>query len=487
MNPRAYSLSSTVSQPPQRKTRVGSSNAAERVGTRPAGTKTFSKRNPRTGPPTITSISPAAPSKPVIIPTRTKPDRTQSKSHVRDAKSTEDPGIPHDARALSPSAAAFFAITSRRESERKTGTGLLSKTLANDVEDGSAEAITDNTSRTSSSASSPCSWRLLLSSPEEIEDEDSNTESSTPVHGLLASFRSLSSESMPSLETDSESAYASSSPSTPGFPTRGSVSREMRSKSISSSVTEACHSDHPLLVEQHSEHEDISALSTGVLETDEKQFRRPSRLSLKSNLTASLRRLKSAARNMTTLGAPATSQDDLRTQAAVSATSKFADERRPLPWAEPPDPALRRYLNPITVSPAELYSHRGPEERRRGPRSCTASIQLQTYQPGARKSENATAPPVFVVASSPHKGSPAGDEPSTSQRHREPRENSDFLRVIVLEMNMRKVGKLSDVAPGRARLWLPARRSPASASVGEGEGDDPGSSEIPRRWTSLSP
>ncbi|CAO1599147.1 hypothetical protein XANCAGTX0491_002889 [Xanthoria calcicola] len=486
MNPRAYSLSSTVSQSPQRKPRAGSSNAAERVGTRPAETKTSSKRNPRTGPPTMTSISPAAPSKPVVIPTRTKPDRRQSKSHVRDAKSAEDPGIPHDSRALSPSAAAFFAITS----QRRTGTGVLPKPLANGVEDGPAEVIDDNTSRTSSSASSPCSWRLLLSSPEEIEDEDSNTESGTPSHGPLASFRSLSSESMPSLETDSESAYASSSPSTPGFPTRGSVSREMRSKSISSPVTEACHSDHPLLVEQHSEHENVSALSTEGFETDEKQFRRPGRLSLKSNLTASLRRLKSAARNMTTLGAPATSQDDLQTQTAVSATSQFADERRPLPWAEPPDPALRRYLNPITVSPAELYSHRGPEERRRGPRSCTASIQLQTYQPGARKSENATAPPVFIVAS-PDKGSPAADDPataaSTSQRHREPRENSDFLRVIVLEMNMRKVGKLSDVAPGRARLWLPARRSPASASAGEGDGEDPSGGEIPRRWTSLSP
>ncbi|KAI4230131.1 MAG: hypothetical protein L6R36_000244 [Xanthoria steineri] len=493
MNPRAYSLSSTVSQPPQRKPRVGSSNAAERVGTRPAGTNTSSKRNPRNGPPTMTSISPAAPSKPVVIPTRTKPDRRQSKSHVRDAKSAQDHGIPHDARALSPSAAAFFAIASRGESERRTGTGPLPKNRANEVENGPDEALNDNTSRTSSSASSPCSWRLLLSAPEEIEDEDSSTESGTPSHWPLASFRSLSSESMPSLETDCESAYASSSPSTPGFPTRGSASREMRSKSISSSVTEACHSDHPLLlVEQHSEHEDVSALSTEGFETDEKQFRRSSRLSLKSNLTASLRRLKSAARNMTTLGAPATSQDDVQTQAAVSATSQFADERRPLPWAEPPDPALRRYLNPITVSPAELYSHRGPEERRRGPRSCTASIQLQTYQPGARKSENATAPPVFVVASSPqHKGSPAGDDSlttaSTPQRHREPRENSDFLRVIVLEMNMRKVGKLSDVAPGRARLWLPARRSPASAASGEGDGEDPAGGEIPRRWTSLSP
>jgi hypothetical protein len=44
------------------------------------------------------------------------------------------------------------------------------------------------------------------------------------------------------------------------------------------------------------------------------------------------------------------------------------------------------------------------------------------------------------------------DEPT---RQREPRENRDFLRVFVCEMNMRKSGKLSDEAVGHARLWLP--------------------------------
>jgi hypothetical protein len=43
-------------------------------------------------------------------------------------------------------------------------------------------------------------------------------------------------------------------------------------------------------------------------------------------------------------------------------------------------------------------------------------------------------------------------------RQREPRENSDFLRVVVLEMNMRRVGKLDGKAAGRARVWLPPRR-----------------------------
>ena len=64
-------------------------------------------------------------------------------------------------------------------------------------------------------------------------------------------------------------------------------------------------------------------------------------------------------------------------------------------------------------------------------------------------------------------------------RQREPRENSDFLRVIVLEMNMRKAGKLGEEG-GRARIWLPARR-------GEGGGGDrEGGGVVPRRWVGVA-
>lgn len=44
--------------------------------------------------------------------------------------------------------------------------------------------------------------------------------------------------------------------------------------------------------------------------------------------------------------------------------------------------------------------------------------------------------------------------------HREPRENNDFLRVAVLELNMRRAGKLDARAQGRARIWLPPREMP---------------------------
>ena len=67
-------------------------------------------------------------------------------------------------------------------------------------------------------------------------------------------------------------------------------------------------------------------------------------------------------------------------------------------------------------------------------------------------------------------------------RQREPRENSDFLRVIVLEMNMRKAGKLGEEG-GRARIWLPARRGEGG---GGGGGDREGGRVVPRRWVGVA-
>ena len=69
-------------------------------------------------------------------------------------------------------------------------------------------------------------------------------------------------------------------------------------------------------------------------------------------------------------------------------------------------------------------------------------------------------------------------------RQREPRENSDFLRVVVLEMNMRRRGKLREDIPTRARVWLPPRKSSPYRLLGKYEdGDD---DTIPSRWVGVS-
>jgi hypothetical protein len=65
-------------------------------------------------------------------------------------------------------------------------------------------------------------------------------------------------------------------------------------------------------------------------------------------------------------------------------------------------------------------------------------------------------------------------------RQREPRENSNFLRVIVAEMNMRRSGKLDAKAAGHARVWLPPRAESVlpirAVPVGM----------IPQRWVGIS-
>ncbi|KAL8990813.1 MAG: hypothetical protein Q9177_000619 [Variospora cf. flavescens] len=424
----------------------------------------------------LVTTSHATSSQPVVIPTRTRKDPRDSTLRSRAGRVSEDCIRNHDPMAMLPSVAAFRAIASSSGSTRK----LVRRFVAEahkpfEQEDG--DPMSDDLTGAASSLSSPRSWRLLLSPLGEV-DNDTGLVFGTDELMLesLSPLGSLSTESMPSLDTDTESAYASSSPSTPGLPNTGRRLQEIRSKSISSSVPKDSSEDHPLLIVP-SEDESSSSVLSAKYEAKNETLPAWTRPSIRSNLTASLRRLKSAARKLSNTNSPTLLPDDNQACLTLSQASQFASERRPLPCAEPPDPALRRYFNPITVSPAELYTYRDIGDHRTSPTGCAASIQMQTYQPGARKSERASTPPIFVLAASHHstEDGPAG---SAAPRHREPRENSDFLRVIVLEMNMRKVGKLSDAAPGRARLWLPARQ----ASMHD---EDTGNA-TPRRWKSVS-
>jgi len=72
-------------------------------------------------------------------------------------------------------------------------------------------------------------------------------------------------------------------------------------------------------------------------------------------------------------------------------------------------------------------------------------------------------------------------------RQREPRENGDFLRVIVLEMNMRRVGKLDAKTAGRARVWLPPRKATGGEALASGKatGEVP-AGEVPARWVGVA-
>ncbi|KFY07237.1 hypothetical protein V492_07334 [Pseudogymnoascus sp. VKM F-4246] len=189
----------------------------------------------------------------------------------------------------------------------------------------------------------------------------------------------------------------------------------------------------------------------------------------KSNLTASLRALRSAAKSISNMTAPMITPDDFLTRSIISIDPKvpFTDERMPPRLDNIPTPALRRYLNPTTNAPTEAHIHAS--------RTPTASIQMETYNKTPKVAKTETE-----AATSKHSSNPSPEAcngPVTRQR--DMRENSDFIRVAVMEMRMRKNGKLDENAPGRARWALPPRRvSTGVYEIGEGG--------VPLRWVGIS-
>jgi hypothetical protein len=184
----------------------------------------------------------------------------------------------------------------------------------------------------------------------------------------------------------------------------------------------------------------------------------------------------------------------------------LTDDRRPPPDAGPPSPALRRYLNPNRSappdSPAQLHfwmEHRSsspthnaprpklprrqkspsdePDTSKRAVAAATTStnqiadtshlprvVPLATCIPSAVRTAHASSPPIWLAPD----GTPANKLTATPLlfdpyatpvsggplRQREPRENSDFLRMWACEVRMKKAGKLK-ISAGHASMSLP--------------------------------
>ena len=461
--------------------------AVERGGLKPVQ-KTKGPTNATPMPSGFTP-SASAPSKPVVIPTRTRNDaRRKSKGEEHDKGGLpRNQSATHDRTLLSPSASVLLAMTSIPDRRREM-TSTRRRVNPQERQRTMQQAIRSKGQNKTFSSSSPQAWVSLMSPPDEDELKCGSMDSETTI-GRLSPSRSISTESMPSLEEDEESLLSASNPATPGLGGSGRGGR----KSLSTSVGEECALDHPLLPPLlqtidpiHEQTEFESEIGTSRLQPNPIQ----PRSTFKSNLTASFRAVRSAARSFSNLANPPNSihRDDLLSESLLSLTLPYAVERRPLPSPDPPDPALRRYLNPIQCSPSELHFHRQLTTTTTpidSEPAIKASIQMQSYQRGTRLSEHASAPPIFLSQlrqppESPRQqglclGQDALDteDAFTSSpapvlaRQREPRENGDFLRVIVLEMNMRRCGKLAVRDPGRARLWLPARQvAKSSESLG---------------------
>ncbi|KAI4134373.1 MAG: hypothetical protein LQ347_001574 [Umbilicaria vellea] len=421
------------------------------------------KERAATAPPTTSS-------QPVVIPTRTSGLHRRKQSVVSVSEWPDKRVTAHNPDALPPAVAALLAVTSlpsskygprqRRQRESAGRSPSRQVLLGFDTDD----------IRLSLSSLSPRSWDVLLSPPQNL-DEDKTSASSVTTREQILSVRSISIDSMPSLSSDLDSASSVSAPSTPVRP----LTNDRRQRGVSSPRPENCVLDHPLLPTQECELSDKTiAADTKTLDPDIAMAVTPTRSSFKSNLTASLRVLRSAARSFSIFTARTPQRDDFLTRSILSISPRFTDERRPQASAEPPDPALRRYLNP-SIKPAELQIFHGHGRSQKVCDEPTASIQLQTYQRTSKPSKKASAPPVFL--SCQYNNETPVEMTSSSPRQREPRENCDFLRVIVLEMNMRRSGKMSESVPGKARLWLKPRQIERRQ-----ERDNHG---IPQRWIGI--
>lgn len=417
-------------------------------------------------PPTM---SPPHHSEPMVIPARNKTPTTNMPT--RPPPSRRRKPSSHKSDAIPPAVAAILAVTSIPPPRRTTSRRRNDRPISIDelFEGWRAE----DKEISPGSYGSPLD--ILLEKPDDCETDDSfslqGQESTSP-----RSISSASLASVPDLDED-RSVLSWSSPSTPRS---SSLSRRerRRERPVASPPKEEC-PDHPLMHYGFAE-EELPPLPV----IEDKMAHKTSSSSLRStftsNLTASFQVLKSAAKSFSNFTAPSVPPDDLLTRSILS--PRFTSEMRPKDFDGTPDPALRRYLNPSTSTMPtsqqlhEALIHGQPVDEP----TDAPMIQMQTYERRSRSQSRGRRGQSSADATEAGRAlSPPG------VRQREPRENSDFLRVIVLEMNMRRGGKLDSRAVGRARIWLPPRKTGAARGDTDVVDDDVAGGGVPLRWVGV--
>lgn len=427
-------------------------------------------REPRvepSSPPDKTAVPPpksTAPVLPVQIPKPKKEASRPPKRHARRPTRLRDPGaVPP---SVPPSVHALLASTTipRPKGSRTNRSSAKERRAPEKEKDSDLDAELWSQPVPEADLSPPLGRSpldVLLSAPEDPDDDDDDDDSTSFSDSFLslASGRTVSVESMPSLAACSSPLCASLTDDSPPYRRRRSslfVSR--RSLEPVSLSPDSGVEAHPLSAEFTPDEPDALPPPDDTVSRWDAFAALPLRSAFKSNLTASLRALASAARSFSSLSLASTTPDDLlaRSILALDPGVPLADERRPPVLEDEPSAALRRYLNPTTRSRVE--------DAAPGPRGHVPPIQMQTYKV-ERLRENARAArlPAAVTPRTPAPGAAAvrREVPAPVMRQREMRENPDFIRVAVLEMAMRKRGKLDDSRPGRARWALPARRAAA--------------------------
>ncbi|GAB7347065.1 hypothetical protein MBLNU459_g3201t1 [Dothideomycetes sp. NU459] len=452
--------------------------------------------------PTLNSTMPVTPrpSQPVEIPVRrssresiTPPPMNHRMHHAAARKSRRPEDSDHRADALPPAVAALLAVTAippprAIQFRRKKSNSYKSRRIS--IDELVQEWRNDSSLRTNFGSST--SMDMLLEAADDSGD-DFGSRSDGGDERLFAS-RSTSCDSIPSLEADDDRSVMSlGSPATPEslHSTRSGNATPRKEKAVSPLETEDCGLDHPLGTSD-AYFDDLEYNVTPS--PTPKNGSQPKTSSFKSNLTSSLQALKSRAlasfSSLNLSSGDAFSDDTLWQHPYLF--PRFSHEIRPIDFSSSPTRSERRYLNPHPSTPITLeeqqhhWQHAFPSSFEDF--SSSPMIQMQTYKrTSSRKSSRRTS------SGSPDPRSEAGramsGSPPVLSRQREPRENSDFLRVVVLEMNMRREGKLEERAAGRARIWLPPRRTASSRDVESDEEDlaeKPVGRRVPRRWVGVT-
>lgn len=332
-----------------------------------------------------------------------------------------------------------------------------------------SEELDDTLSLPSLGRGSPMD--VLLSPPDEFEEDGVSITSD----GALTSTFSTRVGSLDSVPSLAYSPGASTLPSvdSPVTPRGGRFRQPKRSLEPVSSPPGEKPAD-PL-----SRHDvdqlDLEGFDPAPLSVEKKESEAavPFRYVFKSNLTASLRALRSAARSLSSFTASSIPPEDFLTRSilTIDPSVPFTDERMPPVWEEEPSEAMRRYLNPTSSLCAEPRSMLPI-------RSYTASIQMRTYK--VQRSKGPTSITSRQTSqSSSNKSSSTEVAFPPGPRQREMRENSDFIRIAVMEHLMRKRGKLDGQREGHARWLLPPRKATAKLY-------EIGPDGVPLRWVSTS-
>ena len=376
----------------------------------------------------------------------------------------------HDPNALPPAVAALLAVT---EIPRPKRSQFHRRRSAQPRRISLDELVNEWKSDESFLSSHESSSGLSV-----LLEKTDGSEEPWPAESVPEDFlykRSVSAESVPSLEADDRSILSNESVSTPGSLRSRRSFQNLKGGSRSLPASEKCDLDHPLVPSQEDPED---ALILEILSASKVKPPK-AKAGFSSNLTSSLQALKNAAissiSSFTSSNAPAQQPDDTLWSHPYL-FPRLSPEIRPAITGTPTK-EQRRYLNP--TRPLTFDDLAGPyqdafhapflaEEVKKEADKKAPSIQMRKIDPKTHKfQKRSLSPPTElgrVLMGSP------------GIRQREIRENSGFMRMLACELNMKRSGKLKYV---RTKVVKPPR--PVNTWA-----EEPRDEKVPRRWVGES-